>query len=64
MGSQMAESFIVSDPDYDYVDPLPSVTPAGVTKKGQQCGQCGMKFDYGQTYGYYCGHQSCPMSLN
>ncbi len=60
----MVKSFIVPDPDYDYVDPLPPVTPVEPPKKGRQCGQCGMKFDYGKAYGYNCGHQSCPMSLN
>ncbi len=64
MGSQMVKAYFVPDPDYDYVDPLPAVAPAGVTKKGRQCGQCGMKFDYDVTYGYNCGHQNCPMSLN
>ena len=57
----MVESSIVPDPDYDYVDPLPSV---GQSKKGRQCGQCGMKFDYGVSYGYNCGDQSCPVGLH
>lgn len=29
--------------------------------KGQKCGECGMKFDYGKAYGYYCPRQGCPM---
>ncbi len=57
----MAKSFVVPDPDYDYVDPLPPVAPVKVPKKGRQCG---MKFDYGQNYGYNCGYQNCPMMLN
>ncbi len=60
----MAKTFVVPDPDYDYVDPLPPVAPLNVPKKGQQCGQCGMKFDYSVTYGYNCGHNACPMRFN
>jgi hypothetical protein len=45
------------DPEYNLVEvgnPLPR-------KRGNQCGQCGMKFDYGTTYGYYCSDLRCPM---
>lgn len=44
------------DPDYDLVQPRPR-------KKGQQCGSCGMKFDYGTGYGFYCTKVDCPMGM-
>lgn len=45
------------DPDYDWVPPLKDQPPA---KRGSQCGECGMKFEYGKTYGFHCGNQRCP----
>jgi len=42
------------DPEYELVPEPPK------PKKGIQCGKCGMKFDYGVTYGYCCGNQDCP----
>lgn len=53
---------ITPDPDYDLVKPWATMD-APKRKKGSQCGQCGMKFDYGQHYGYSCGHNDCPMGL-
>lgn len=51
---------IARDPEYDWVPPFPPpMQPPGV-RKGLQCGECGMKFDYGIAYGYYCGNQRCP----
>ena len=47
------------DPDYDYVPPLPEMPPSP-SRKGQQCGECGMKFDYGVAYGYCCPNPRCP----
>jgi len=29
--------------------------------KGTKCGNCGMKFDYNQAYGYHCPDLNCPM---
>lgn len=43
------------DPEYDLV------LPAAPTKRGQQCGKCGMKFDYNVGYGFYCQNAPCPM---
>lgn len=45
------------DPEYNLVDKLP------IAKKGTQCGECGMKFDYGQAYGYHCGNSKCPVGF-
>ena len=44
------------DPEYDFIPPLYS----GAVKKGVQCGECGIKFDYGQTYGFCCQNPKCP----
>lgn len=51
---------IEPDPNYDWVPPITLKKSEG-PPKGRQCGQCGLKFDYGVTYGYCCGHSSCPM---
>lgn len=48
------------DSDYDWIPPLPPMTPAP-TRRGAQCGECGMKFDYDKTYGYACQNNRCPM---
>jgi len=48
---------IDTDEEYEMIPPLP--WPNG--KKGIQCGECGMKFDHGTTYGYVCGNQRCPI---
>jgi hypothetical protein len=29
--------------------------------KGYKCGKCGMRFDYGKAYGYYCPDFGCPI---
>lgn len=50
------------DPDYEFVPPLPE--RAGnlwPLPKGRQCGECGMKFEYGKAYGYCCASTKCPM---
>ncbi len=49
---------ITPDPNYDFVEPIEA--PDQPAKKGRQCGLCGMKFDYGQTYGFCCGNNNCP----
>ncbi len=49
---------IKPDPEYDFVKPLPLQKKGS---QGSQCGQCGMKFDYGVSYGFCCGQQNCPM---
>ncbi len=48
------------DPDYNLIEPLKRQAPA---KRGNQCGLCDMKFDYYQSYGYYCGRGDCPMGF-
>lgn len=45
------------DPEYDWVPPLKD-QPSG--KRGTQCGECGMKFEFGKAYGYYCTNTRCP----
>ncbi len=45
------------DPDYDIIPPLPKPVKQ---KKGSQCGECGMKFDYNTAYGYCCQRDNCP----
>lgn len=50
---------IKPDPEYDFIPPL-QTSPM---KKGTQCGECGMKFEYGQSYGFYCGNLRCPTQL-
>ncbi len=49
------------DPAYEWVPPL-GTTPCG-GKRGRQCGQCGVKFDYNTSYGFYCGSNCCPMGF-
>lgn len=29
--------------------------------RGTQCGKCGMKFEYGKSYGYHCPASDCPV---
>ena len=53
------------DPDYDLVPP--SVLPVELKanhKIGSQCGTCGLKFDYNQSYGFLCSRPSCPLGYN
>jgi hypothetical protein len=50
------------DPEYDFVTPWEKFTTRR-PKKGSQCGECGMKFDYGLAYGYCCGNSRCPMGF-
>ena len=49
---------IVPDPDYDFVPPLPD-QPVG--KKGTQCGECGIKFEYNSMYAFWCPSPKCPV---
>lgn len=49
--------WIEQDPDYDWRPAIPEPAPQ---PKGIQCGQCGMKFDYGKAYGFCCQHPRCP----
>lgn len=48
------------DPDSNYVFIEPRPDPAQA-KMGVQCGECGIKFEFGQSYGYCCPHNNCPM---
>jgi len=52
---------IEPDPEYDFIPPIAD-TPK--TKKGNQCGECGMKFEYGKAYGYCCRNPKCPAGWN
>lgn len=51
---------IQRDPDYDFVPPLPKPGEATWVRKGTQCGECGMKFEYGHAYGFCCANSRCP----
>jgi hypothetical protein len=46
---------IEHDPDYELVTVPPKA------KRGRQCGKCGLKFEYGTTYGFSCQDNQCPM---
>jgi hypothetical protein len=48
---------------YRIIQPMPKNDFEDRLEKGVQCGQCGMKFDHGKTYGYYCPHQNCPVYM-
>lgn len=52
------------DPDYDYISPLPFQGEMRPAPKGRQCGECGMKFEYGKSYGYCCQNLRCPTGWN
>lgn len=54
---------IERNPDYDFTPPLPK-QGAGRQPKGRQCGECGMKFEYGQSYGFCCPNTRCPTGWN
>ena len=45
---------------YRIVNP-PEIKKPEREVKGTQCGVCGMKFDYGVAYGYYCPVANCPV---
>lgn len=45
---------IVPDPQYELIEPRPK-------KRGRQCGECGMKFEYNQSYAHCCAMMDCPM---
>ena len=53
-------SHIEPDPEYDFTPPK-SESPQ---KRGRQCGECGMKFEYGTAYGYCCPNSNCPTGWN
>lgn len=44
------------DDGYRIIPPLKQVEENGV-----KCGQCGLKFDHGQAYGFWCSDPRCPM---
>ena len=53
------------DPEYDFIPPSPRPAEQNWPyKKGTQCGECGMKFEYGKAYGYYCSNSRCPTQFN
>ena len=53
------------DPNYDYIAPLIKRDERQFPlKRGTQCGECGMKFEYGKAYGYCCMNQNCPTGWN
>lgn len=56
---------ITPDPEYDFTPPLPPKEDIYANpKRGRQCGECGMKFEYGSSYGYVCGNSRCPTGWN
>ena len=57
-------SGVQPDPNYDFVPPLQdSLIKSQEPPRGRQCGECGVKFDYGVGYGYACPSNKCPMGL-
>lgn len=48
------------DPDYDWIPPLATPERIHPAPRGRQCGECGMKFEYGHHYGYSCPRARCP----
>lgn len=55
---------IQRDQDYDWVPPLRDrLIQTPNVPRGRQCGECGVKFDYGVGYGYACPSNKCPMGL-
>jgi len=48
------------DENYKLIPPLPK---DGGSKRGIQCGECGVKFDYGMGYGYCCMNNNCPLKI-
>jgi len=50
-------TYFVPDPEYDLI-PAREITK----KRGQQCGKCGAKFEYGYAYTYCCTSEGCPMN--
>jgi hypothetical protein len=52
------QSARLRDEQYDWIPPR----TLGSNKRGMQCGQCGMKFEYGKSYGYSCGSNLYPIS--
>jgi hypothetical protein len=61
-GNDMGD--IKPDPEYDFVKPIPKDIWDMHRKRGSQCGECGMKFEYGQAYGFCCQNSRCPMGYN
>lgn len=59
----LADELFKRDPDYDFTPPLPKVGEIQ-RPKGRQCGECGMKFEYGQSYGFCCPNTRCPTGWN
>lgn len=39
---------------------VPKKTPEQLAK-GQQCGECGARFDFGRAYSYVCYNNRCPL---
>ncbi len=59
---EVIDTTITPDPEYDFIKPLrPDEGRAIPMRRGTQCGECGMKFDYNISYGYGCSNNSCPM---
>lgn len=48
------------DPNYAWVPPLSERWDGTRQPKGTQCGECGMKFEYGKSYGFHCSNTHCP----
>ena len=45
--------------DYEVVPDMPFVA-----SRGRKCERCGVKFDYGVSYGFHCPDGGCPMGWN
>jgi hypothetical protein len=45
------------DPNYELVEYDPP-------KRGRQCGKCGSKFNFGESWGFCCTSVDCPMGLH
>lgn len=49
----------MADLDKDGYEVIPP-RPENV-RKGIKCGECGMRFDDGVSYSYYCPNERCPI---
>ena len=47
-------NLMIDKDGYEVVMPKP---------KGVKCGLCGMVFDYGKPYAYYCANINCPIQM-
>ena len=63
--TKTSDNTVTPDPAYDFVPPRrKDARNAWPVKKGTQCGECGIKFDYGCAYGFNCSNPNCPTGWN